>query len=118
MRDQAITAAYESAKDRLGAMSCADFADALSDAEVHPVIVDGRCAGALVVSGVDVHACVLPWAQGKWLTRKMLRILNRVILDYGFATTSATTEAGERFVRALGFEPCGLGWIKKVPYGN
>lgn len=112
MRDEAIRAAYESAKDRLGEMSLAEFSDALRDSEVVPVVVDGKCAGAVVISGPEMHACVMPWACGRWMSRRLLSLMGRVIGEHGRVITFATTEAGERFVQRLGFERMGAYWVK------
>lgn len=79
------------------------FADFAKDCEVNPVYVDGEVAGALIVKGFEIHACILPAFKGKWLTRKELRILNAVIERHGFAQTSTTTQEGEYFVTRLGF---------------
>ena len=67
------------------------------------MVVDGQIAGALIVSGCEIHACILPQFKGRWLSRKELRIMNAVIEKHGYAQTSATTEEGEKFVHRLGF---------------
>jgi hypothetical protein len=79
------------------------FADSVQGMEVNPVVVDGQIAGALIVSGHEIHACILPQFKGRWLSRKELRIMNAVIEKHGYAQTSATTEEGETFVKRLGF---------------
>lgn len=108
-----IRAAYESAADRLNGLSFDDFSRALDRCEVHPVEVLGKTAGAIVVSGAEVHACVLPWARGLWLSKRMLRVLGGVIQKHGYALTTATTEEGRQFVERLGFFPDGP-YYKKV----
>lgn len=102
-----LRAAWESVNDRFP-ISFDDFKKAVAEWEINPVYVDGLPAGALMVNGPDIHACVLPFAHGRWLGKKQLRILNRVIEKHGFAQTKATTKAGEYFVKRLGF----------VEYGN
>jgi hypothetical protein len=114
----AVEASYQAAKNRLGAMSLDDFRTAVGAMEVHPIVIAGETAGAMIVSGCDVHACVLPWAHGKWFGRPQMRILNSVIHRHGFARTSATTEAGRKFVERLGFEQDGSGYTKDRPYGH
>ena len=79
------------------------FLDFANSCEVNPVYVNGQVAGALIVKGSEIHACILPEFKGKWLTRKELRILDSVIDKHGFAQTSATTKDGEYFVSRLGF---------------
>lgn len=71
--------------------------------DLHPVVVQGEIAGALLTNGADIHACILPEYKGRWLTRKELRVLNQIIENYGYAQTSATTLDGEYFVKRLGF---------------
>lgn len=95
--------AYESAAIRLGAMTFDQFAAAVADMTVHPIFADGKVCGAVLVRGSEIHACVLPWAAGKWFGRRAARVLNAVIDKHGEATTQATTQAGRRFVEALGF---------------
>jgi Zn-finger nucleic acid-binding protein len=71
--------------------------------DLHPVVVQGETAGALLTKGPEIHACILPEYKGRWLTRKELRILNQIIEKHGYAQTSATTLDGEYFVNRLGF---------------
>ncbi len=114
----AIEAAYLSAMDRLGPVSLDDFRSAVARCEVHPVEVAGETAGAIVVRGAEVHACVMPWAHGRWFNKAMAGILNSVIRRHGYAYTTATTEAGRRFVQRLGFKPSGDGYRKETRYGH
>lgn len=102
-RDDALLLAYQSAAPRLGGMTFPAFAAALSSFEVHPVHARGRLCGAVLVHGKEIHACVMPWARGRWFGRAEAALLNRVIDEYGEATTSATTEQGREFVERLGF---------------
>lgn len=103
----AVEAAYLSAVDRLGQMTLDEFRRAVSKCDIHPVEVRGRIAGAIVVSGPEIHACVLPWAHGGWIGRRMLGVLDSVIKTHGYAQTTATTEQGRRFVERLGFQRVG-----------
>lgn len=103
----AVEAAYLSAMDRLGQMTLGEFRRAVSRCDVYPVEVRGQVAGAIVVQGPEIHACVLPWAHGRWISKKMLGVLDKVIKTHGYAQTTATTEQGRRFVERLGFERSG-----------
>jgi hypothetical protein len=114
----AITAAYMSAQDRMGAVSLDDFRKSIEGCSVYPVSVGGNLAGAVIVKGCEVHACILPWAHKRWFGRPQARILNDVIRRYGYATTKATTGAGRDFVERLGFKKTGDGYRKEVPYGH
>lgn len=84
-------------------MTFSTFAAAVSSFEIHPVHACGRPCGAVLVHCKEVHACVLPWARGRWFTRKEAELLNRIIDAHGEATTSATTDQGRVFVERLGF---------------
>jgi hypothetical protein len=114
----AVEAAYESALDRLGAVTLAEFREALIGCIVHPVTVAGEVAGAVIVKGSEVHACILPWAHKRWFGRGQARILNNIIARHGRATTQATTEAGRRFVERLGFTLDGDKYVKDTMYGH
>lgn len=114
----AVAVAYQSAANRLGNITLEDFRIAVSRCDVHPVKVHGKLAGAILVSGPEVHACILPWAHKRWFGRQQARILNDIISKHGYATTSATTEAGRKFVERLGFVKTTQGYIKEVPYGH
>jgi hypothetical protein len=99
-RSLALKAAYQSAKDRL-ALSEEEFIKAVESWDVYPVN-----GGAVLISGEQIHACVLPHAFGRWLTRKVLKnTLWKVLKKHGRAVTSITSgnRAGERFVAELGF---------------
>ena len=60
-------------------------------------------AGAVLVIGPDIHACILPFAKGRWMSRKHIRLIDSIIDKYGYAQTSATTDDGRDFVQRLGF---------------
>jgi hypothetical protein len=94
------------------------FAKALDGAQVHPVNVDGECVGAVIVSGCEIHACVLPSARGRWFKREHATILDGVLRKYGVASTSATTDQGVAFVQRLGFRQFGSKWLKGLNHGN
>lgn len=114
----AVQAAYESAQGRMGAVSLDQFRVAVAGCEVHPVAVDGQIAGAVIVSGPEVHACILPWAHKRWFRRAQARVLNDIIRKHGYATTKATTAAGREFVERLGFVSTAQGYRKEVMYGH
>ena len=101
-----IEAAWLSLVDRFP-VSFEVFSAACEAVEVFPVVVDAELAGALLVKGAEIHACILPQFKGRWLTRKELRVMDAVIEKHGYAQTSATTAEGEYFVKRLGFEQHG-----------
>ncbi len=103
IRLEAVKAAFESCKDRLGGISLDQFLMLTEPFEVFPMYANGRLCGAVFVYENHIHACILPFGEGKWFSRKAAKILNRVIENYGEAITTATTEEGRRFVLGLGF---------------
>lgn len=84
-------------------VSFSDFARLVEGWDVHPVRLDGRTVGAVLVKGPEIHACIAS-GFGRWFRREQAAILNAVIDRYGYAQTQATTQAGIRFVQRLGFK--------------
>jgi hypothetical protein len=113
-RDQAIQAAHESIKGRLD-ISLQDLTRELADSEVLPVLVNDNLAGAVVITGPEVHACILPWACGRWFSKRWLRVFDGLLQEHGEVVTSCSTAMGEDFVKRLGFERMGAYWVK---YGS
>lgn len=109
----AIAAAYESARDRMPGVSLEQFRSFAAGCEVHEVCVAGEVAGAIIVRGPEIHACVMPWACGRWMNKRALQVLRSVIERHGRAVTSATTDAGRAFVLRLGFVQRGAEWVKE-----
>ena len=107
-----VEAAYNSVHTRAPWVTHDAFVKFVEQSEVHPVEVEGRAVGAIVVNGPEIHACVDPEAHGLWYTKRAARLLSGVIEKNGYARTSATTEEGVKFVRRLGFEPVGDHWEK------
>jgi NAD(P)H-nitrite reductase large subunit len=112
---QALIVAYQAASPRMPGVLLPDFLKAMEGAKVTPVHVDGKCMGAIIARGNEIHASVLPEAKGRWMTKQALRVLLDVIKEHGMATTYATTDEGVRFVKRLGFIPVADKW---VIYGN
>ena len=104
MTPEAVALAYESAVDRMPGVSLAEFASALDGFGAHPIVRGGQVVAVLMVRGPEIHACVRAAARGRWMNKAALSVLNAVIEKHGYAQTTATTEAGTRFVKSLGFE--------------
>jgi GNAT superfamily N-acetyltransferase len=107
----ALQVAYQAAVQRMPGIAFDAFASALEGADLHPVCVDGKCVGALIVKGCEIHASVLPEARGRWVSRQLLRVLVDVVRKHGRAETSATTPDGVAFVQRLGFVPVADKWV-------
>ena len=118
MISAAVEAAYNSASDRMPGVSLEEFAKALESSDVHPVCVRGKCVGAVIVNGCEIHACILESARGLWFGRKQAQILSAVLQKHGVAATRATTEHGVKFVQRLGFRQFGSLWLKGLRYGH
>lgn len=103
VEQQALRLAFESLSPRAPGISFKQFARVAAECEVHAARAGGRLCGAVLVLGKEVHACILPWARGRWFGRAQAALLNRVIEQHGEAITTATTEEGRRFVERLGF---------------
>jgi hypothetical protein len=98
-----VKEAYESAQDRLNGMTLEQFAYLVKDFEVTPVYYSGAVIGAILVKENNVHACIKKEYKGKWFGRVALRIISRIVKEYGEAITSATTPDGIKIVETLGF---------------
>lgn len=98
-----VKEAYESAQDRLCGMSLEQFEYLVKDFEVTPVFYDNSVIGAIFVKENNVHACIKKEYKGKWFGRIAVRIISRIVKEYGEAITSATTPDGIKIVEALGF---------------
>jgi hypothetical protein len=120
-RHEALQAAWESCRDRWP-IGYDEFAQAMQGWSVEPVRVDGRIVGAVLMRGAEVHACIRPEGFGRWLSRRVLRsTLARVVAEHGRAETTVTTgnEAGEAFVRRLGFVESGRSnGVTRYTYGH
>lgn len=98
--------AYLSCADRVP-VSLAFFMATLQTCERHPINVGGRPSGILFVKGSEIHACPSHRDRGRWMSKRLLTVLRGVVSRFGYATTTAETEEGERFIRRLGFVPEG-----------
>jgi hypothetical protein len=100
-RRLALKKAYLSAKERMP-LTEDEFLKAVETWEVFPVK-----GGAVLVNGSEIHACILPEAFGKWLSKRVLKkTLMTVLEKHGRAITKVTlgNDQGERFVKRLGFQ--------------
>lgn len=107
----AIYAAWKSLSNR-SIVTCIEFMNFAKCCDVYPVLCNNVIAGAVLVIGPDIHACILPFAKGKWMNKKHLRIINAIIDKHGYARTSATTDDGNDFVTRLGFVQDGSNFIR------
>lgn len=97
-------------------VSLDDFVKEAQGWDVYGVRVGTNLAGAILVKGPEIHACILPFAKGKWFKREHFRLVNRVIDEHGYAQTHATTAEGEEFVSRLGFVRHGKVYRRSKPW--
>ena len=109
--------ALASLQSRAPHITEAAFTDALADAVVHPVDVDGRPVGAVIVKGPEIHACIACDVRGLWMSKWLLRLLGDVVRKHGHAITRATTDEGRQFVQRLGFVRRGDSWVMGANHG-
>lgn len=96
--------AYEALKPRLP-LSYHDFCKVFEPFEI--VAVKG---GAVMIRGNEVHVAVVKSAEGRWLSRRLIRsVLGRLLSEYAVVVTSVMkgNERGQRFVERLGFQRVG-----------
>lgn len=106
-RQEALEAAYESAKGRLK-LSKQDFMATYGTWTVRPVKVSGAIVGAVLTGGNQIHACIKPEGFRRWLSKGVLKdTLLALLKENGSAMTSVAkgNEIGHRFVTGLGFKP-------------
>jgi hypothetical protein len=105
LKEEALQAAYESMVDRLPPMSYETFLEKVEGWEVHPVEVQNKLVGALLIQGPEVHACIKPEGFKKWFNKSRLRVVDNLIKEYGFALTRVIVgnKVGIEFVERLGF---------------
>ena len=102
--------AYNVLKDRLPPdWTFETFAEKSTRFSFFPVIVNGECVGAIIFSGHDVHAAIMPKARGRWFNKRIARWFNNQLHLYGKLTTKVMTgyRMGHEFAERLGFVVCG-----------
>lgn len=101
---EALQYAYEALKPRLP-LSYHDFLKVFE-----PFEIVGVTGGAVMIRGNEVHVAVVKKAEGRWLSRRLIRsVLGRLLSEYGVVVTSVMQEndRGRRFVERLGFQKVG-----------
>ena len=97
---------YQIIKDGLPAcFSKLDFLEHFNKYSFVPVVLDGEIVGAYANYGSEIHSAVLPKAQGKWFSKRVLRWVNDLQSKYGTLTTKVeiANSRGHEFVRRVGF---------------
>lgn len=107
----AIRAAWEASRWQFAPDYTYDqFADAVSDWECWPIEVGGEMAGAILVKGCEIHACIKPDYFRRWATPGLYRKVLRRLRECGKLTTHVRDghDAGHEFVARFGFKVAGL----------
>ena len=86
-----------------------DFIGDLADWDAWPVIVGGELAGAVLVKGPEMHACILPRFFGRWASPSMYRRVLEHKKQHGRLVTTVNVDhdAGREFVERFGFTMTG-----------
>lgn len=98
---ESLAYAYEALKPRLP-LSFDDFCKVFE-----PFEIVGVKGGAVMIRGNEVHVAVVKSAEGKWISRRLIRtVLGKLIDRYGVAVTTVMkdNERGQKFVERLGFK--------------
>lgn len=105
----ALRAAWEASAWQFKDTTFDDFAAMVADWECWPVEVCGEMAGAILVKGCEMHACIKPDYFRRWATPGLYRRVLRRLRDCGKLTTSVRDghDAGHDFVARIGFQCCG-----------
>ena len=108
-------------RDRLPGVTIGQFIAKTAAFEFLPVTVCGRCVGAIMRRGSELHAAVLPEARGRWIGRKVLAVVADTVEQHGCATTAVMDghKPGHIFALRLGFEAIkqadGMTHYRKMP---
>ena len=103
MKEQALKMLFLSVKDRLNC-SFDEFADAIKDWEIIPLLQADEVIGAVMKQENEIHV-----GYGKRPTGSILKHIKKTLLDiiaqYGFAITKVTSDnkKGLSFCKRLGF---------------
>lgn len=113
-RLEALSLAYQSAAERMPQIDFPRFVRYMEKWDVYPIHVDHCIVGAVLTYEAEIHACIND-GYGKWLSRRVLKdTLEKILDEYGYATTCAFTDAGRKFVDRLGFVEMEPGQYVKV----
>lgn len=104
-----LEAAYQSIGNRAN-ITFGQFQESVKSWEVFPVFVKDNVAGAILLNGEEVHACILAKYKCKWLNKSLYKqvFVNR-LKQYGKLKTSVliTCNEGAEFVARCGFVKVG-----------
>lgn len=86
-----------------------EFVADTSGWEFWPVVVGGELAGAMLVKGPEIHACILPRFFGRWASPSMYRRVLEHKKQHGRLVTTVNVDhdAGREFVERFGFTMTG-----------
>lgn len=105
-----LEAAHKSLGSR-AIISFDEFAKAAAGWEVVPVYVSGEVAGAVLVKGHELHACILESYKSRWISKTLYKMIFVDRLKaFGKLTTSVSTtcKQGMEFVKRCGFVCVGV----------
>lgn len=110
-RESALTTGYEAAKRTEGVaefiegISFNQMVENLKDWKVLAVKRNSDTIGMVIVKGYEIHVCILPEYQGRWLTKGLIKDIDQL----GIKCTSAHVDnlQAQRFIERMGFVKTG-----------
>lgn len=105
-RALALQAAFDALSGRIS-MPFHQFCAAFAEWEIEPI--QSPPIGAIFVKGNEIHVAVRAEYHGRWFTRRVLNFVRSLLIERGPLVTMVMpgNDAGERFIRRLGFEKRG-----------
>ena len=106
---KAVKVGYKAAMDTpevsrvMGGITFKSFKKRLKEWFVFGVEKDSKMIGMGMLNKGEIHFCIKPEYQGRWLTRGLLKQINS--LDIRYTTVGTGNAEKQRFVEKIGFEP-------------
>ena len=76
---------------------------ALKDWDVLSVCRKDKPIGVCIIKDREIHFCILPEYQGRWLTKGLLKEIS--LLDFEYTTVPTDNFEKQDFVERMGFKP-------------
>ncbi len=108
-RKQALKAGYKASQatpdvlNVIGYKTLKSFKKSLKDWFVFGVERSGKCIGMGILKTGEIHFCISPEYQGRWLTKSILKQINQLPITH--TTVSTGNLSKQKFVEKIGFNP-------------
>jgi len=80
-----------------------DMRTQLEDWDIIGIERNGDIIGMGMIQDKEIHFCILPEYQGRWLTRGLIDELRE--LDFEYTSVTVGNKPKQRFVERMGFRP-------------